>query len=352
MKRTLYTAITVILFVAQITSAAEVRTRQRVAGRSEWRREALETMRVAASSRLISEPRELDAYVRAGFNTLTVFDVNGLSEVGAGWDFKSAEQIRQETAFARANGLPLILGLAVEPHDTSAGRIAEATDAEIRARIELWKMHGDDVIIGVFPWYDDVFWQTVDVGRQLHVYSLIKEMAPQWYVFGMIGEFGFKASDAEVGLRYEPAAFDHLIVLMYPYDLCATVGATLDHLASSDPDGDLARYIDRYIDGMEEKFFRYLRPGQLIVLVGQAFYYTGQSEGRIPRRQDVVIMMRHGNERLRKIAGQEKNYSAAYFYWGAEGASIVGLSQRADWLDAAREVHETMRRQRADNVMP
>ena len=352
MKRTLYTAITILLFAAQISAAAELGTRRRAAGQQQWRREALETMRVAAASRLISDPRELDAYVGAGFNTLTLFDVNGFAEFGAGWDFKSAEQIRTETAFARSKGLPLVIGMAVEPHDTSAGRIAEATDDEIRARVELWKTYGNDVIIGVFPWYDDVFWQTVDVGRQLHVYEVIKAAAPEWYVFGMIGEFGFKASDEEVRLRFEPAAFDHLIVLMYPYDLCATVGASLDHVASSDPDGELSRYIDRYIDGMEQKFFRFLRSGQLIVLVGQSFYYSGQTEGRIPRRQDIVIMMSRGSERVRAMAGQEKNYSAAYYYWGAEGASVVGLSQRSDWLDAAREVHQTMGRQRAESIAP
>jgi len=338
-----------ILLIAAAVPARADSARRRAVGRAEWRREALQTMRVAAAGQLISERQQLAAYVGAGFNTLCVFDVNGYTQFSAGWDFKTAEQVRFETSFAREKGMPLILGLAVEPHDTSSGRIAEATDAEIRARLQLWKTYGDDVVIGVFPWYDDVFWQTVDVGRQLHIYRLIKEVVPDWYVFGMIGEFGFKATEDEVRRHYEPAAFDHLIALMYPYDLCGVVGASLDHKASADPDGDLTRYVDRYIAGMELKFFRYLQPGQLIVLVGQAFYYPGQAEGRTPRGQDIAIMMGRGMERVRELAGQERNYSAAYYHWGAEGGSIVGLWQRPDWLEAAREVHARMR---AETVAP
>ena len=336
--------------------------------RDDWRREALETMRVATAERLISEPAELHAYLAAGFNTLVVFDTNGYDESGTAWIFKSEDQIRAETAFAREQGLPLVLGMAVEPyvaeisktagyslapfaisrHFATAtsgvaanGSIPQATDAEIRERLELWKKYGDDVILGVFPWYDDVFWQTVDVARQRHVYRLIKDIAADWYVFGMIGEFGFNATDDAMARYYDPAAFDHLIVLMYPFNVgAAVIGFPLDNVASSDPDGDMTRYVDQYVARMDQKFFRHLQVGQLILLVGQAFYYLGEPEGHIPRPNDIAIMMRRGNEQLRKVAGQNRNHSAAYYFWGSEGSAVVGLSQRSDWLVAVRDVNE------------
>jgi hypothetical protein len=311
--------------------------------RGDWRRSALETMRVADAERLITDPAELDTYTSAGFNTLVLFDVNGVDESGTSWSFKSAEQIRVETAFARDKGLPLILGMAVEPFDAGAitGEIPAATDSTIRERLELWKRYGDDVVIGVFPWYDDVFWQTVDVERQRHVYRILKAVAADWYVFGMIGEFGFNATDDAIARHYDPAAFDHLIVLMYPYNIGGDLtGFPLDHIASADPDRDMNRYVDRFLSRMEERFFRYLYRGQLIVLVYQAFHYAGEPEGRIPRASDIAIMARRGSDRIREIPGQRHNQSAAYFYWGSPGSDLVGLSQREDWLAAVKEVHD------------
>jgi hypothetical protein len=348
--------------------------------RGQWRRTKLETMRVAVTEHLLSEPEDLDAYLAAGFNTLVVFDVNGCVESGTAWSFKSEEQIRAETAFARERGLPLIIGMAVEPYVGMGSETAEyslapfaarrpfamatnsvvpnalipqATDTEIRERLELWKKYGDDVVIGAFPWYDDVFRERVDVERQRHVYRLIKEVAPDWYGFGMIGEFGFNATDDEAARYYDPAAFDHLIVLMYPFNVgSAITGFPLDNIASSDPDGDMIRYVDHYLARMEERFFRHLQGGQLILLVGQAFYYPGDAKGHIPRANDIAIMMRRGNEQLRKVSGQQHNFSAAYYYWGAEGSFVVGLSQRSDWLAAVRDVGDGLERDAREELRP
>jgi hypothetical protein len=337
-----------------------------------WRRQALQTMRVASADHFIREPADLQAYLAAGFNTLVVFDATGYNESGTAWNLKTEDEIRAETSFAREKGLPMVLGMAVEPYTAAlwAGRessltpyarrapfapttnaiaanglIPQATDEEIRERVELWMKYGDDVIVGVFPWYDDVFWQTVDVDRQRHVYQLIKDIAPDWFVFGMIGEFGFNATDDEVARYYDPASFDDLIVLMYPFSVGAEVtGFPLDNVASSDPDGDMTRYVDRYIARMDERFFRQLTAGQSILLVGQAFYYPSDAAGHIPRPKDIEIMMQRGTEQLRKIAGQQRNQAAGYYYWGSEGSSTVGLSQRSDWLAAVRGVNQGLER--------
>src|SRR5713226_7734850 len=100
----------------------------------DWRRAALESMRVAVAERLISEPAELRAYRAAGFNTLVVFDANGYDESGTAWNFKSEEQIRLETAFARENGLRLVLGMAVEPYVAAVSKTAEYSLAPFAAR--------------------------------------------------------------------------------------------------------------------------------------------------------------------------------------------------------------------------
>ena len=342
-----------VLFAAPIARAVQRDDREpRERVRDDWRRPALETLRVASSERLINDVGDLAIYRSAGFNALVVFDVNGYDTTGTSWDYKAEAQVREETAFARAQNMPLIIGLAVEPHAaavTSASESARrpltfapqlrasnavipaATDDEIVSRIALWKHYGDDIVLGVFPWYDDVFWQNVEVDRQRHVYGIIKNVARDWYVFGMIGDFGFNASDADVARFYDPAAFDHLILLMYPYNVGGTVtGFPLDNVASRDPDGDIARYVDRYIDRMTEKFFSRLGPRQLVLLVVQAFYYVDEPDGHKPRAGDIDIMARRGSERLRTVAGQERNFSTAYFYWGGEPA-IVGIAQRPDW---------------------
>lgn len=328
---------------------------------ADWRLAALRDMRVAASPQLIAEA-ELGAYRGAGFNTMVTFDAGGMNDAGTSWTFKSEDEIRSETSFARAHGLPLILGMAIESYTAAAsktlqqfvttsavvanGTIPPATDDFIRERIALWKKYGDDVVIGVFPWYDDVFWQTVGVTRQRHVYEIIKEIAPDFYVFGMIGEFGFNATDEDLALYYDPAAFDHLIVLMYPFNVGSWVtGFPLDNVASSDPEGDLTRYIDRLITRLNERFFSRLTKGQLIVLVVQAFYYTGEPVGHVPRGNDIEIMVHRGGERIRAIAGQEWNHSMAYFSWGAKGAEPVGMTQRPDWRTAAADVNDQLERE-------
>ena len=47
---------------------------------------------------------------------------------------------------------------------------------------------------------------------------------------------------------------------------------------------------------MNERFFSQLQARQLILLVVQAFYYTGEPTGHIPRANDIEIMIRRGNE--------------------------------------------------------
>lgn len=336
---------------------------------ADWRRDALTNLHVASSEHLIQDADDIASYRSAGFNALVVFDVDGCDQSGTSWIFKSEDRIREETEFARAENMPLIIGLAVEPFTTASNEssrpqrhpfaaftsavsanatIPAATDDEVAARVSLWQKYGDDIVLGTFPWYDDVFVQHVAVERQRHIYRLIKSAAPHFIMFGMIGDFGFNASDDDIAQLYDPSSFDHLIVLMYPYNLGAVAtGVALDHDASPDPDGDVQRYVDRYVERMNERFFAQLRRGQLLLFVIQAFYYDGEADGRQPRPADIDIMTHRSGEAVRRITGQDANYSVAYFYWGGN-ASIVGISQRQDWLGAVANINADLDRERAD----
>jgi len=335
----------------------------------DWRREAMQTLRVASAEHLITDPGDLASYQTTGFNAFVVFDVEGCDASGTAWIFKSEEEVRAETTFAREHDMPLVIGLAVEPFTASVGDestrhrrrpfspftskatlIPGATEDEIRDRIALWKKYGNDIVLAVFPWYDDVFLNHVDVERQRAVYAAIKSVARDWYVLGMIGEFGFNAGDDEVAQLYDPAAFDHLIVLMYPYNLGGVAtGLALDNIASLDPDGDMERYLDRYIDRMNEKYFTRLRAGQLVLVVMQAFYYLGEAPGHVPRPADIDIMTRYGGEKIRALRGQGDNYSAAFFYWGGN-TSLIGISERNDWLGTVASANADLDRQRQSRI--
>jgi hypothetical protein len=335
----------------------------------DWRSAALARTTVAAADHLIVGDAELETYRSIGGNTLVLFDTNGVNETGVTWNFKPPAQIEAETSFARRNGMKIILGMAFEDfpvaspsnaatgllhsqtiflhmpsreraQSTAVATIPAADDALMRQRLALWDRYGADLVIGAFPWDDDVFWKKINVARQRHVYGLMKDAVPDWHVLGIIGEAAFKASPAEVAALYDPGAFDDLLVLMYPLNVgYELTDFPLDNIASPDPDGDIVRYVDHYLAGLADRFFQPLKPGQLILLVGQAFAYPDDAAGHIPRRDDVYLMMTHGIETIRAMRGQAANRFVGYFYWGADGALLTGLWQRPDWIDAARSVH-------------
>src|SRR2546430_1788658 len=154
-------------------------------------------MRIAAADRLIEEPEEIAAYINARFNTLVLYD-----------SVKSEDRIAYELEFARGHALHVLLGMATEATAT--------TDDEIRERLTLWAAHGNDAIVGVFFLHDDACLIQATVERQRHLYAIAHDTVPDWYVFGMIGGFCNGPPEEEVARYFDPDAFDHLIILMYP----------------------------------------------------------------------------------------------------------------------------------------
>jgi|SRR5436190_3938351 len=297
----------------------------------------IDHMRIAAADRLIERDDEVAAYIEAQFNTLVLYDIeDGLP--------KSEERIAYETSFARGHGLSILLGKPTEAQaPLLPGRrravVNVAPDDEIRARLRLWESYGSDVIIGVFFVHDDVFLLQTSVERQRHLYALSHETVPALPVLAIIGEFGFDATAADVDRYFDPAAFDHLLVLMYPLNVGHVTGVTLDSARSADPDSDMRGYVRRYMARMREKFISRLHPGQLAILVVQAFAYDVETVGHVPRPPDIMIEATLGNDLLHSIPGQELNHAVAYFLWDGSRGGMFGLWQRGDWMTVAESVN-------------
>ena len=182
-------------------------------------------------------------------------------------------RIAYEIEFARSHGLSVLLGKGTEP---------AVSDDEIRERLALWDTYGHDVILGVFFLNDDACLIHATVERQRHLYAIAHETVPDWYVFGMIGGFCDGAPEEEVARYFDPNAFDHLIILMYPLN-----GGGL--VISADPDAEMRQYVAGYVQRMGEKFISHLRPGQLAILVVQAFAYNEEPITQVPRSMDIDI---------------------------------------------------------------
>lgn len=314
------------------------------------RRFAIEHMRIAASDRLIEQDDEIAAYSAARFNTLVLYDADDSLP-------KSEERIAYEIDFARRHGMHVVVGkpadalpdahaaaraMALPPlrHSFGAAAMSSVPDDEIRERLLLWDRYGHDIILGVFFLYDDAFYIHVSAERQRHLYALAHATVPEWCVFGMIGEFGFEASAEEVERYFDPQAFDHLLVLMFPLNLGSVTGMPLDQVNSADPDGDMRSYVRHYIAEMGDKFIKRLRPSQLAILVIQSFAYHGEPAGHVPRAADVAIQATLGNELLQSMDGQKRNHTVAYFLWDGSRSGMSGLWQRLDWMDAAQAANE------------
>src|SRR2546428_1218740 len=303
--------------------------------RAAHRRSLIEHMRIAAADRLIEQQDEIAAYVAAGFNTVVLYDTE---EWGA---LKSDERIAFETSFAHAHHLHIVVGKATETSDVS--------DDEIRDRLQLWDRYGHDDIIAVFFLHDDAFLIHATVERQRHLYSLAHEAVADCYVLGMIGEFGFDASPEEVAQYFDPNAFDHVIILMFPLNIGHVPGVRLDSAPAADPDADMREYVQRYMARMTEKFISHLNQDQLVILLIQAFAYTVEPAGRVPRPADVMIQANLGSQLVRKTAGQERNRALAYFLWDGSRSGMFGLWQRPDWRDAAVDANRAGEQRMAIN---
>jgi len=293
----------------------------------------LQHMRIAAADRLIEGDDEIAAYKAAQFNTLVLYDTeDGLP--------KPEERIAYEIRFARAHGLHVLLGKATEAvHASHHSRRTfgltangEVSDDDIRDRLALWDKYGHDAIAGVFFLHDDAFLLRVSVERQRHLYALSHDVVPDWPVFGMIGGGGLDATPDDIAMYYDRDAFDHLIVILYPFNLAISVF------------DDVNAYIDNYLSRMNERFFSGLRNDQLVLIVIQAFAYETEPETHVPRGSNITAEAAAASAALQRIDGQRGNAALAYFLWDGSRAGMFGLWQRPDWIAAAQQVNDSLAR--------
>lgn len=264
-----------------------------------------------------------------GFNAVALADVEQWDAVSRRWKRYDAESISRQLALARAFDMSVFVCIpGVEPLPSSpvgmmlatndaAPRLEYVEDEALRVRVQLWSMHEQGEIIGAYFLGDDGFLLRVPAAQQLQWRAMAAEVAPQLPILGMIGEFGLTATEREREELFDPAAFDHVLWLNYPYNLGRIWGRVLDHLASSQPDAALAAYEHDYAAAMHERFFRQLAPRQLVVPVIQAFYYDGEPPGAIPRTRDIDLQARLVHYEMQTTLRQRDNYAMAYFYAGA-----------------------------------
>ncbi|HEY6843460.1 MAG TPA: hypothetical protein VI391_04780, partial [Thermoanaerobaculia bacterium] len=158
------------------------------------------------------------------------------------------------------------------------------------------------------------------------------DVVPDWFVFGMIGGGGIHATPEDIVRYYDRDAFDHLIVILYPFNLAISIF------------DDVNAYIDDYVARMGERFIGQLKQGQLVLLVIQAFAYEAESASHVPLASSITAEAAAATAALQKIGGQQHNAALAYFLWDGSRAGMFGLWQRPDWIGAAQRVNQILAR--------
>lgn len=300
----------------------------------------IKEIRAALSTINLLDPAnsvELERYIAAGFNTVVVEDK--LGDDGQRWIQKSDQQIASELAVARSRNLNVILSLYAWVY----GDIPAMTGDQVADRFSRWVREDEGELVGVYFLGDDVFLQQAPVAKQIEWRAGLRTVTNAVPVFGMIGEFGVNASAEDVTNLFSRDAFDHLLFLMYPYNLGVHWGRGELDSRAVDPDEALHDYIDDYLEALNTKFFAGLRKRQLVIPVVQAFNYVGEAAGKLLRPDDVFIQMTYTSTRLREIVGtQDDNFSMTCFYWGGM-ETPYGLRENEEFVEAARRANFDLR---------
>lgn len=299
---------------------------------------------------------ELQKFIAAGFNTVVLNDVSSINTTTRTYTRLSEEVIATSLAAARKKNLSVIIGLGASPFTVSVGtpviKSTALTPTQVAARIAIYSTHNEGEITGVYMLHDDVFLEKVAVATQLGWYFAVKQVTTNIPVYGIIGEFGANASENDMAAHYDRDAFDHLVFLMYPYNLGYVWKSIFNNAEQShnivntvvDPDDQLRYYIDNYIAVMNARFFSGLKKRQTILPTIQAFNYLGEPAGKLVRPDDVQIQMEYTSDVIRAtVTSQENNYAMGVFYWGLDPMAPYGLTSKIEWIEAARRANRHLR---------
>jgi hypothetical protein len=302
--------------------------------------------RVALASMDLLVPEnatELDRYVAAGFNTVVV---EHRRWNGTSYTELTGDQIRTKLHLARSRGLSIIVSCYADVN----GPIPALTKTQVKDRMKLWADNDEGDVIGVFFIGDDNFLTQTPSALQKEWRAGLREVTTSVPVYGMIGELSINALPEHREEFFDTRAWDHLMVLMYPYNLGDRwetenyLGQMVNHEISNnikDADQQLRDYIDDYISELNRLYLSQLDFHQQILLVTQGFNYVGEPDGKIVRPEDVQIQIEYAPAVLRTLRTQRDNYSCAVFWWGST-PGLTGLRDNLQLTEAARRANKAL----------
>ena len=270
------------------------------------RRDLLRAIRIAPGPPGITN--EFVARQRSeGLNGVLLYDLTGFD---GDWLRPDEATIARELAIVREHGMSAIVSLpALIPQRDGTNR--SIPDDLLRERLRLWTRNERGELAGIFFVHDDMAYLQTPASEQRRWRAIAREVAPTIAVLSIVGEFALRRTDR---FYWDAQSFDHLLWIVYPYNLSSVWNHALDHTATSDPDGDLTRYLVDYTAAMKAALFDQLAPGQLIVPIIQAFTYEGEPPGSMPRPRDITLQVRTINRELQTTLRQRDNFAMTYFY--------------------------------------
>jgi hypothetical protein len=274
----------------------------------------------------------VEAFVRRmqsdGFNTLFVSDTTGYDEAGRSWRRMAADDIARVYQMARRHRMNVIVLLtAVEyvrdPQVFDRWTNRYLSNDELLARYELWRNADRGATIGILLLGDDPFYLRVPAAVQRGWAATLRGAGNDIPLLGLLGEFSLATSQDTIAAYWDEASFDHLVLVSYCYNLGRVWGHTLDHVASSDPDGDVRRYEHEYVAALRQRLPATFTPDRVIVPVIQAFAYQGDAAGAVPRDSDLSLQIRAIHRELHEQLSQSQNTAMGVFFAGqARGNGI------------------------------
>ncbi|HEX8154027.1 MAG TPA: hypothetical protein VF698_12915 [Thermoanaerobaculia bacterium] len=323
------------------------------------RRDLLRAIRIAPGPAAITS--EFVARQRSeGLNAVLLYDLTGFD---GDWQRPDEAAIARQLAIVREHGMAAIVSLpALVPQPDGTNR--SIPDDLLRERLRVWSRNERGEIAGFFFVHDDMAYLQTPASEQRRWLAIAREIAPTIPVLGIVGEFALRRTDR---FYWDAQAFDHLLWIVYPYNLSSVWNRALDHTATDDPDGELTRYLADYTAAMKAALFDTLAPGQLIVPIIQTFTYEGEPPGSKPRPRDITLQVRTINRELRTTLRQRDNFAMTYFYavksranvpypeplgiYDVDGwtDAVIGENQ---WLELMRRAWETVREARPGGRLP
>lgn len=295
----------------------------------------------------------MNAYRNLGFNTVVISDHPGINDDG--WIYMTEAEIETAILQARKYNMNIILSLIAQEF----GDQDELTGTQLAERFALWMKYDKGDIIGLYMVGDDIFLGNVPASRQIEWRSAVRSVSTDVPVFGILGEVSLTADEEDRDLYFSPWAYDHLLVMSYPFNLTHNeiygqaildeihiVDPTVPVLDSTSPtiETDLRNYYKAYFTLMNERFISKMQPGKRVVPVIEAFKYTGAAAGEHPEGRDILQTVDEVSTIVRDLSGDDDWAAMTYFHWGQLGDEPSGMVSHREWWDSVKLANSHLQR--------